>query len=153
MNEPHVAAPQGAGPRYSPDGRWQWDGQRWTPVADAGQAAIIQPPRDFAQAPPEPARAAGNGLTGLALALGIGAIVAGAAVWTFSYFFGPNRVDNIVLAVVLALGFVAGVAALVLALAPSRRPRGPGHVAAFTCGLIGLGVLVLFASFALANYP
>ncbi len=153
MNEPHSAPPQGAGPRYSPDGRWLWDGQRWTPVPDAGHSAVIQPPRDIASAPAQPASQAGGGRSGLALVLGIGAIVAGVAVWFFSFTFPVNRVDDIVLALVVLAGFVAGVLAVMLALAPSIRPRAGGQIAALTCGLVGLGVLLLFTGFALVNYP
>jgi hypothetical protein len=153
MNEPHAAPPEGAGPRYSPDGRWLWDGQRWTPVPNTGQSAVIQPPRDIAQAPPETARPARSGISGLALGLGIGAIVAGVLAWFFSFTFAVNRVDDTILGLVLVAGFVAGVLAVMLALGPSTRPRGGGQIAALACGLIGLGVLLLFTAFAVINYP
>lgn len=149
MNEPHVAPPQGGGPRYSPDGRWQWDGQRWTPVADTGPPAIIQPPRDLAPAPFPAAPVAGSGPVGLALGLGIGAIVAGGVVWLLSFAL-PIR---LALALILVIGFVAGVLAIVLALAPATRPRGSGRVAALTCGLIGLGILLLFTGLSVLAYP
>lgn len=107
---------------------------------------VIRPPQE-ATPPAATLRA------GLVLALGIGAIVLGLAVWIDSFTVRISRGADVVLAVLVVVGFVAGLLAVVLSLAPARRPLGPGQVAGFVCGLAGLGVLLLFVALIVINYP
>ncbi len=107
---------------------------------------VIRPPQESAP----PAR---SGRAGLVLALGIGSIVLGLAVWVFSFTIRITRTADVTLALILLAGFVAGQLAVVLSLAPARRPRIAAQIAGFTCGLAGLGVLLLFVVLALINYP
>ena len=107
---------------------------------------VIRPPQE---APPP----AANLRAGLALALGIGAIVLGLAVWIDSFTVRITRAADVILALLLVVGFVAGQLAVILSLAPARRPRGSGRVAGFTCGLAGLGVLLLFVTLIVITYP
>lgn len=107
---------------------------------------VIRPPQE--SAPPAASRRAG-----LVLALGIGSIVVGVAVWVFTFSFRISRVADIVLAILVVVGAAAGQLAVVLSLAPAQRPRSAGQVAGLTCGLAGLGVLLLFVALVLITYP
>jgi hypothetical protein len=63
----------------------------------------------------------------------------------FTSIARPNKIDDLVAAAILLLGFIAGELAVVLGLhAPSLTRRPPAGVAAFVCGLSALGLLVVF---------
>ena len=107
---------------------------------------VIRPPQEAAQ-PACDRRAA------LVLALGVGSIVLGLAVWVFTFTVRITRAADIVLSLLVVAGVVAGQLAVILGLAPASPLRGSGRVAGFTCGLVGLGVLLLFVALALITYP
>jgi hypothetical protein len=124
---------------YSADGRWLWDGQRWTPVGGADQLLTTQPV-------PDPSRADGGNGAGLALALGIGAISVAAVTVIFSFVIDVSRVADAVLTALLVIGFVTGELAVVFGLRGASRPRRPGLIAGFACGLVGMGLLLLLVA-------
>lgn len=111
----------------------------WAPVPGAG----TPPPPSPVQEARQPA---GNILHALALALAIGGIVIAVAVWVFTSIVSANRGNDIVVTALLVLGFVVGELAIVFALGPGSRPRSRLSIAAFTCGLVGLGVLILWVA-------
>lgn len=128
---------------YSPDGRWLWDGQRWTPVDGARAHGAILPPAQAARQP------AGGLVRGSALALGIGAIVIGVALWVFAGTVRATPANDLIVTSLLTLGFVPGQLAVIFGLTPRSRTRL--STAALTCGLVGLGLNFLWVAFTILN--
>jgi len=115
-------------PRYSDDGRWWWDGQRWLPVA-SGPPGILAP--------------AVRSLPWIALGLGVASIASAATGWSFGFLFGSGG-NGLVFAVIV-LGFVLapllGVLAAALGIASRRHSAG---IVGCVCGAAGLVVAAVF---------
>lgn len=128
---------------YTADGRWLWDGQRWTPTPDAGALPVIAPPKH------ETPRPTGSLVRGIGLALGVVAIVIGLALWIFAGTVRATPTNDMIVTGLLTLTFVSGQLAVIFGLGPWVRSRL--STAALTCGLVGLALNFLWVAFTILN--
>ena len=131
-----------ATPQYSPDGRWWWDGQQWTPVPEAppeasltGRASRSIGPKQY---PPWIAPLLGFPLflCGLAILLGILMIV-----FPTEDQVGERQAASIIIPFFLAIG---GYLSIALWGIVRKAPwgRGAATVAALLMALTGVGLLI-----------
>jgi len=140
---PEPPFPTHTAPPHSPDGRWVWDGWRWTPVAWAdGQHAATPLVSDTPSA--EPVHGSTRAFAAIACGLGVGAVVIGLVVWalTLGQFIAPARA--VVVLFLLVLAFAAGALAVTFGVGSRSRPRPGLAIAGFVCGLVGQGMLVVW---------
>ena len=91
----------------SPDGRWEWDGQAWRPVAGVPPAGQPAPPQWGAQPMPAPAAARrGGGQATASLVLGIVSLIA----WLLPIVGLPVAITGLVLGILSASGVKRGMA-------------------------------------------
>ena len=141
---PEPPFPTHTAPPHSPDGRWVWDGWRWTPITGADGHRVVTPPV-WGSPSAEPVRPGSRRIVaGVACGLGVGAVVIGLVVWalTLGQFIAPARA--VVVLFLLVLAFAAGALAVTFGVGSRSRPRPGLAIAGFVCGLVGQGMLVVW---------
>lgn len=128
---------------YSAAGQWVWDGHQWMPAQGAAPHPVIAPPTSTG-------RSTGSVVRGMALGLGILAIVVGVALWVLAGNVRATPTNDMIVTGLLLLGFVPGQLAVIFGL--PQRSRTRVSTAAFTCGLVGLALNFLWVAFTILNF-